>query len=141
MSIDNVLKQRNSIHGDFEKTARLAQCLKATIRHHVAVDLTKVQRESLDLICTKIARICTGNPNVADHWFDIAGYAKLVYNKLAGGSKHVVDSGREGVVHTTDGFGGTHYYTDNNIKIGGTSNDDCLQTEPGAQPMFHPQST
>jgi hypothetical protein len=41
-----------------------------------------MQRESLDMIAHKIARILNGNPNVHDHWHDIAGYATLVANDL-----------------------------------------------------------
>jgi hypothetical protein len=33
--------------------------------------------EALEMICTKIARILSGNPNDPDHWKDIAGYAEL----------------------------------------------------------------
>jgi hypothetical protein len=37
-----------------------------------------MQREALDMILHKIARIVNGNPNETDHWHDIAGYATLV---------------------------------------------------------------
>lgn len=45
--------------------------------------LTDVQRESIDLIATKLARICCGDPNHRDHWDDIAGYATLVSQRTA----------------------------------------------------------
>ncbi len=35
------------------------------------------------MIAHKIGRIVSGNPNVQDHWDDIAGYAKLASNEIA----------------------------------------------------------
>jgi hypothetical protein len=40
-------------------------------------------KESVDMICHKIARIVNGGqPQEIDHWHDIAGYAKLVEDIL-----------------------------------------------------------
>jgi hypothetical protein len=36
------------------------------------------------MICHKIARILNGDPNYADSWVDIAGYAQLVADRLLG---------------------------------------------------------
>jgi hypothetical protein len=41
----------------------------------------KRQREALDYIAGKLARILSGQPGYADHWDDIAGYAKLACHK------------------------------------------------------------
>lgn len=48
------------------------------------------QREALDMIFHKIGRIVCGDPNYADSWHDIAGYAKLVENRLNGKSERGV---------------------------------------------------
>jgi hypothetical protein len=41
--------------------------------------LSMPMKESVDMICHKIARIVNGgHPQELDHWHDIAGYAKLV---------------------------------------------------------------
>ena len=40
------------------------------------------QNEALQMICHKIARIVNGDPDYADSWVDIAGYAKLVADRL-----------------------------------------------------------
>jgi hypothetical protein len=32
----------------------------------------------------KIGRIVNGNPDAVDHWIDIAGYAKLISDRLEG---------------------------------------------------------
>jgi len=39
--------------------------------------LTNQQKESLEMILLKCGRILSGDPSFADHWDDIAGYAKL----------------------------------------------------------------
>jgi len=44
--------------------------------------LNNDQREALEMIAHKIARILNGDPNYADNWIDIAGYATLVANRL-----------------------------------------------------------
>ena len=77
--IDNVLADRQTTHGDYADTARTAQRLKQAIRegNNYAI-LTDIQRESLDMIVMKIARILSGDPGHADHWDDITGYARLV---------------------------------------------------------------
>jgi hypothetical protein len=47
-------------------------------------DLDADQLEALEMICHKIGRIVNGDPNYADSWIDIAGYAKLVADRLEG---------------------------------------------------------
>jgi hypothetical protein len=42
------------------------------------------QQEALDMICHKIGRIINGDPDYADSWHDIAGYAQLVADRLNG---------------------------------------------------------
>ena len=70
---------RGAQYGPFSEMARLAQTLKAAL---ITNDMSDVQKESLQLICTKLARIRCGNPNNVDSWFDIAGYANLVVEDL-----------------------------------------------------------
>jgi len=43
------------------------------------------QQESLEMIVHKIARILNGRPDYADSWVDIAGYARLVSERLEKG--------------------------------------------------------
>ena len=85
----DVLKERAKTHGDFEETANIALGLKTELRRHIESRkekhhhcLLNTQQESLEMICTKIARILSGDPNEPDHWRDIAGYAQLVVNSL-----------------------------------------------------------
>jgi hypothetical protein len=46
------------------------------------MELMPDQREALEMIAHKIARIVNGDPNYADSWLDIAGYAQLVADRL-----------------------------------------------------------
>ncbi len=74
-SVESTLAEREQTHGSFDRYAEVVQELKdATKRPGLHV----VQREALDMICSKVARIVVGNADEADHWHDIAGYAMLV---------------------------------------------------------------
>ena len=78
-----VLNERETTHGDYRDTARIAQRLKDAVRREASFDvLDDTAKESLDLICTKVARILSGNWREADHWKDIAGYSNLVGERL-----------------------------------------------------------
>lgn len=83
--ISKTLEERQKTHGEFSSHARISMQLKLFIADEIRKedkDLTYTQREALDMICHKIAGILNGNPDVHDHWHDIAGYATLVANRL-----------------------------------------------------------
>lgn len=86
-SVGTVLDTRGTKYGSFIGQARIAQQLK-NVAHTFAMQQGKTfdvdQAEALDMIFTKIARILNGDPHYADSWIDIAGYAKLVANRLEG---------------------------------------------------------
>ena len=44
--------------------------------------LTATQKQALTVMADKIARILSGDPDYADNWHDIQGYAKLVEDRL-----------------------------------------------------------
>lgn len=85
MTVDltEVLKERGSRHGIFTEHAAVTQELKAVIARNNHGNLSPDQQESLDMICHKIGRVLAGDPNFDDHWIDIAGYAKLVADRLS----------------------------------------------------------
>lgn len=80
-----ILAERQKVHGSFIINATYSQQLKERMRR---VDLggwerlSHDQRESLELIATKISRILSGDRDHEDHWRDIAGYATLIADKL-----------------------------------------------------------
>jgi uncharacterized protein DUF6378 len=81
VAIQDVLNERGKRYGAFCDQALLSQSLKVAMRlndGHLAPD----QREALEMIAHKIARILSGDPNYPDSWVDIAGYAQLVANRL-----------------------------------------------------------
>ena len=82
MEINEILKQRAKTHGDFGTQAFIAQMLKDDFWNTTNNKLTHTQKEAIDMIFHKIARICAGDPNEPDHWDDIAGYAKLAADEL-----------------------------------------------------------
>ena len=88
--IDGILEQRGNRYGKFSGQAEISQRLKGVVREFEAkrgCDLDPDQRESLEMICHKIAHIINGDPNYHDSWADIAGYAKLVADRLETGKE------------------------------------------------------
>ena len=82
METTALLAERGKTHGDFNEHAHITQNLKAAMRRYDSWErLTASQMEALEMIAHKIGRILAGNPNYADHWDDIAGYAKLVADR------------------------------------------------------------
>lgn len=81
-----VLDERGLRYGRFTGHAKISVDLKTIIA--VALfdrgkALADDQTEAMHMICHKIARIINGDPNYADSWIDIAGYAQLVADRLA----------------------------------------------------------
>lgn len=85
--IDAVLTERGSRYGAFTTHAEVTQRLKMVAQkflHNSGKELGFDQQEALDMIFHKIGRIINGDPDYADSWVDIAGYAKLVADRLEG---------------------------------------------------------
>lgn len=81
--INTTLAERGKRYGAFSGHAVLTQSLKAVFMSAQRYDgLTPSHREALDMIAHKIGRILNGDPNYADNWHDIAGYATLVEQEL-----------------------------------------------------------
>jgi hypothetical protein len=81
--IQSTLDQRASSHGNFIVNGNIMQRLKNSVRATAGWEkLAPHQAEAIDMILHKIGRILSGNPNFADHWHDIAGYATLVEKEL-----------------------------------------------------------
>ena len=80
-NIADILAERHSRYGEFKRHAEITMALKDTIDryNHSLID---DQTEALHMIAHKIGRILNGDPNYADSWIDISGYAKLVADRL-----------------------------------------------------------
>lgn len=100
-AVKAVLNQRGERYGDFTNHAQIAQDLQDVLRGKLTSivedgtaaelnvfasfgwrNLSKVQRQALTVICDKLARIISGDPNYDDNWIDIQGYARLVQERL-----------------------------------------------------------
>lgn len=77
METREILSEREKTYGDYTKVSWASQDLKAVISNHSIGAINTHQRESLDMICNKIARIICGDPEYKDSWADISGYATL----------------------------------------------------------------
>lgn len=71
---EEIIAERASTHGSFDENARIWQALQTESLS--TAFLNDRQRLAYSMICLKLARLIQ-NPNIADHWDDIAGYAKL----------------------------------------------------------------
>ena len=86
MSIEQTLAERGNRYGDFATHAGISQSLKEVmVATPQWAEMPTYQREALEMIAHKFARILNGDPNYADNWHDIAGYAQLVEKELSRG--------------------------------------------------------
>ena len=78
MTVDDLLTERGDTHGSFADNGRIAQALKNIVRSGPSWGhLDDIEREALDMICSKISRILSGKLHFADNWQDIVGYSTL----------------------------------------------------------------
>jgi len=78
MQTTDLLNERQTTHGSFEMNAIVAQRLRALFRECTSWHaLPDVQKESLDMIATKVSRILSGQGDFVGHWEDVEGYAAL----------------------------------------------------------------
>ena len=88
--VDTVLDERAKDYGKFIEGAEIMQMLKRLVHNYIeerGTPLAFDQREAIDMIIHKLGRIINGNPDKVDHWVDIAGYAKLVAERLEGNAR------------------------------------------------------
>ena len=88
MTVEQTLAERGARYGDFAKHAAVAANLKGAMRNSPNwLKMSVVHTQALEVIADKIARVLTGDPNYADNFHDIGGYAKLVENYIESGGK------------------------------------------------------
>ena len=84
--LEKTLAERGARYGDFESHALISSLLKDLMHSANGGEgwqrLAYDQREALEMIAHKIARILNGDPNYADSWVDIGEYATLVAKRL-----------------------------------------------------------
>jgi hypothetical protein len=78
-----ILAEREKTYGSFVEQGRVEQNIKRAMHDSPNwASLPDDSKSSLEMIATKISRILKGDPEYADSWCDIAGYAKLVADRL-----------------------------------------------------------
>lgn len=81
--IRETLAERGTRYGAFAEHARISQNLKRAMNDSPQWgNLADDQREALEMIQHKVARILNGDPNYHDSWHDIIGYTQLVADRL-----------------------------------------------------------
>lgn len=82
-NVQDILKVRTAQYGMFRTIALTSQGMKSMMERFEGWGLLEAdQKEALEMIVHKIARILNGNPNLVDSWEDIAGYAILVAERI-----------------------------------------------------------
>lgn len=83
MDRPDLLQAREKTHGDFEQNAVLCQNLRTFLRQNEGWSkLNPIQKQCLEEILLKIARIASGMPYVQEHWDDIRGYCDLAIENI-----------------------------------------------------------
>lgn len=77
MKTEDILNEREKTHGDYSKVSETAIKLEDILNYACTLNNAPAKKLALKMICLKLARIVCGDPNFADHWDDIAGYAML----------------------------------------------------------------
>lgn len=80
---EQLLAERRTTHGEYSDHARCTQNIMRAMMSEKNWDtLSDIQKESMHMFAHKMGRIATGDPDIHDHWDDIAGYAKLVSDRI-----------------------------------------------------------
>jgi len=81
--INDILNERGSNYGAFESHAAISQRMKSSLKDGEGwVNCSVSQKETLEMICHKMARIVNGDPTYLDSWVDIIGYTQLIVEQL-----------------------------------------------------------
>ena len=80
--VNEILVERGANYGPFSTQAQISQDIKDAIFKLGSARLSDDKKEALEMIAMKISRIINGDPNYADNWDDIAGYATLIAHSV-----------------------------------------------------------
>jgi hypothetical protein len=87
VNTDDILADRGARYGKYLQQAQISAELQRCIvfwTQETGCTLAADQSDALQMITVKISRIINGDPDYADNWRDIAGYATLVAERLEG---------------------------------------------------------
>lgn len=82
-TVEATLAERHGQYGPYVTVSAISQSLKKVVHESPNYKfMPPPMKESLDMICNKMARILTGNYYLHDTWHDVSGYAKLISNEI-----------------------------------------------------------
>lgn len=77
------IPNRDDQHGGMEAVGSISQRLKDVLRTGANWQhLSNAQREALDMMMHKVARIMSGDLTVKDHWIDAGGYPLCIARQM-----------------------------------------------------------
>lgn len=83
--MSDILDEREKTHGDYYRVAGTAQELKDVMRRGKNWKILEdTQKEALEMVATKIARMLSGDHLYLDNVVDIIGYMTLLERQLKG---------------------------------------------------------
>lgn len=86
--IEQILDERGARYGKFVDVAKATSDIQSAVWDQASLQklnsMKPDQSVAIDMICHKLARIVVGDADYLDNWFDIAGYAQLVADRLQG---------------------------------------------------------
>ena len=79
----SIIDQRAKTHGEYKNTAAWSQSLKDMFRGSPNwAKMNDGQKEAMEMIAVKLARLLNGDPNFANHPVDVGGYAELYASSI-----------------------------------------------------------
>lgn len=81
--VSKTLNERQNVYGDFADVSDATQNMEDILIEMSSYSKSSPdKREAAHMILQKLARAFSGDPDYADNWHDIQGYAKLVEDNL-----------------------------------------------------------
>jgi hypothetical protein len=83
--ISETIKERGNRYGNYLQQTRISDALSRAVTDssgNAVFEMETDQRDAISMIIVKLSRILNGDPDYIDNWTDIAGYAKLVADRL-----------------------------------------------------------
>lgn len=75
MNTESLRAERGARYGSFKNNADISQWLKDSLREGFSWEkMTHSQKEALHMVCVKMSRIVSGDPNYLDNWHDMQGF-------------------------------------------------------------------
>ena len=88
MNTSDTLTERGERYGNYMEQTTISNNIKRAMQEIPAFwEMDTDQKDALEMIAVKMSRIVNGDPDYADNWADIAGYATLVKDRLEGNER------------------------------------------------------